>query len=120
MEHISKHFGSDHVSGDPYVAAVEDVSLKLNTGDVLAILGPSGCGKSTLLRLIAGIHKPDAGRILYDGGDLRDQIGRGERDTPLTRFIIDTWQRRADRYSQMRHEATTFQGRKIEMSYIGG
>ena len=72
LEHISKHFGSDHVSGDPYVAAVEDVSLKLNTGDVLAILGPSGCGKSTLLRLIAGIHKPDAGRILYDDVDLRD------------------------------------------------
>ncbi len=72
LEHISKHFGSDQISGDPYVAAVEDVSLKLNTGDVLAILGPSGCGKSTLLRLIAGIHKPDAGRILYNDVDLRD------------------------------------------------
>ena len=55
-----------------------------------------------------------------DGLDLRDQLRRGESDTPLTRFIIDTWQRRADRYSQIRHETTALPGRKIEMSYIGG
>ena len=72
LEHVSKRFGSDKVSGDPSVTAVDDVSLKLTTGDVLAILGPSGCGKSTLLRLIAGIFKPDSGRILYDDVDLRD------------------------------------------------
>jgi ABC-type sugar transport system ATPase subunit len=72
LEHISKRFGSDQLQGDPAVTAVDDVSLKLISGDVLAILGPSGCGKSTLLRLIAGIHKPDAGRILYNDVDLRE------------------------------------------------
>ncbi len=72
LEHITKRFGSDQLSGDPPVTAVDDVSLKLHSGDVLAILGPSGCGKSTLLRLIAGIFKPDSGRILYDEVDLRD------------------------------------------------
>jgi ABC-type sugar transport system ATPase subunit len=72
LEHVSKRFGSDQLSGDPAVTAVDDVSLKLTSGDVLAILGPSGCGKSTLLRLIAGIFKPDSGRILYDEVDLRD------------------------------------------------
>lgn len=54
------------------------------------------------------------------GVDLRDQLRRNESDEPLTRFIIDAWQRRTDRYSQMRREATTLPGRKIEMSYIGG
>ena len=72
LEHISKRFGSDQLNGDPAVTAVEDISLKLNTGDVLAILGPSGCGKSTLLRLISGIFKPDSGRILYNDIDLQD------------------------------------------------
>ncbi len=70
LEHVSKRFGSTEMGGGPAITAVEDVSLKLNTGDVLAILGPSGCGKSTLLRLIAGIFKPDSGHVLYDDVDL--------------------------------------------------
>ncbi len=55
-----------------------------------------------------------------DGVDLREPIRRNQDDTLLTRLIIDQWQHRADRYSQLRHEATTLPRRKIEMSYIGG
>ncbi len=72
LEHVSKAFGPHNGYSGPTIQAVDDISLKLNTGDVLAILGPSGCGKSTLLRLISGIHKPDRGRILYDDVDLQD------------------------------------------------
>ncbi|AGT11212.1 ABC transporter ATP-binding protein [Paracoccus aminophilus] len=60
----------DHVSlafqpgGAP---AIEDVSLTIPQGEVLVVLGPSGCGKTTLLRLIAGLIRPSAGRVLVNG-----------------------------------------------------
>ena len=50
--------------------AVDDVSLDLATGQVLAVLGPSGCGKSTLLRAVAGLEPLSAGTIAWDGADL--------------------------------------------------
>jgi thiamine transport system ATP-binding protein len=50
--------------------AVDDVSLDLATGQVLAVLGPSGCGKSTLLRAVAGLEPLAGGAISWDGADL--------------------------------------------------
>lgn len=50
--------------------AVDDVSLQLSEGQVLAVLGPSGCGKSTLLRAVAGLERLDAGTISWRGDDL--------------------------------------------------
>lgn len=50
--------------------AVNDLSLEVATGEVVALLGPSGCGKSTLLRTIAGLETPAAGRITWQGADL--------------------------------------------------
>jgi NitT/TauT family transport system ATP-binding protein len=47
--------------------ALQDASLRLDAGDFIALLGPSGCGKSTLLRLIAGLDRPDAGMLRWDG-----------------------------------------------------
>src|SRR6266436_8029796 len=58
----SKHFGT--------TAAVEDVSLTVERGELFALLGPSGCGKTTLLRMIAGLKAPDSGRIVIDGVDI--------------------------------------------------
>jgi len=50
--------------------AIDDVSLSLDAGQVLAVLGPSGSGKSTLLRAIAGLEVLDAGRVLWNGVDI--------------------------------------------------
>ncbi|MEL6702250.1 MAG: ATP-binding cassette domain-containing protein, partial [Pseudomonadota bacterium] len=48
-------------------AVVEGVSLSVMPGQVTCLLGPSGCGKSTTLRMVAGVERPDAGRIEVDG-----------------------------------------------------
>ncbi len=59
---VSKHFGP--------VAAVDDVSLEIMSGEFFALLGPSGCGKTTLLRMLAGLEAPSAGSITIDGDDM--------------------------------------------------
>ena len=45
--------------------ALRDVSLHLLPGEILALLGENGAGKSTLIKMLAGIHMPDEGRILF-------------------------------------------------------
>ncbi|GLZ41193.1 ABC transporter ATP-binding protein [Actinokineospora sp. NBRC 105648] len=54
------------------VTAVSDVDIQVADGEVVALLGPSGCGKSTLLRAVAGLERPDAGTVSWDGRDLGD------------------------------------------------
>ena len=49
---------------------LDNVSLTVESGTVLAVCGPSGCGKSTLLNLIAGMLEPDAGRIVLNSGSI--------------------------------------------------
>jgi NitT/TauT family transport system ATP-binding protein len=49
------------------VTALTDTDLSVGDGEFISIVGPSGCGKSTLLRLLAGLDKPDAGRIELNG-----------------------------------------------------
>jgi len=48
----------------------ENLNLELRPGEYLAIMGESGVGKSTLLNLLAGLDRPDAGRVLLEGHDL--------------------------------------------------
>ena len=62
VEHISKSFGE--------AAALDDVSLEVESGSLTALLGPSGGGKSTLLRVIAGLDTPDSGIVRIEGEDL--------------------------------------------------
>ena len=71
IDHVTKSYEQPSGLERPIVA-VNDISFKIPDGDVLSILGPSGCGKSTLLRMIAGLIKPDRGRILYDNVPLDD------------------------------------------------
>jgi len=61
IEHLRKRFGT--------FTAVDDVTLDIREGELLALLGPSGSGKTTLLRGIAGLGQADGGRVLFDGED---------------------------------------------------
>ncbi|WP_232679615.1 ABC transporter ATP-binding protein [Nocardioides sp. R-C-SC26] len=58
---------SVHYDGVP---ALSDADVRIEDGEVVAVLGPSGCGKSTLLRAVAGLEPLSAGRITWDGADL--------------------------------------------------
>src|SRR3954453_4550209 len=62
LDHITKAFGD--------TVALADINLDIGAGELFFLLGPSGCGKSTLLRLIAGLHGPTAGRILFNDRDV--------------------------------------------------
>lgn len=62
VDRVTKRFGE--------VEANKDVKLTIPTGEFVVLLGPTGAGKSTLLRLIAGLEKPDEGRISFDGADV--------------------------------------------------
>jgi ribose transport system ATP-binding protein len=59
LRRISKRFAG--------VVALEDVSLSLKRGEVLAVIGENGAGKSTLMKILAGVHTPDSGEIRIDG-----------------------------------------------------
>ncbi len=53
-------------------AVLADVDLDIGPGELVALLGPSGCGKTTLLRVVAGLDRPDAGRVTIAGRDVTD------------------------------------------------
>jgi simple sugar transport system ATP-binding protein len=74
LRHIHKRFGS--------VTALEDVSLDIGTGEIIALVGENGAGKSTLMNVLYGLYQADAGEVLVQGQPVRlrspkDAIARG-------------------------------------------
>jgi multiple sugar transport system ATP-binding protein len=77
LDGVSKRFGATH--------AVSDLSLTVGNGAFVVLLGPTGAGKTTTLRLVAGLERPDAGRIRIAGQDVT-------RDTPAQRDVAFVFQ----------------------------
>ncbi len=76
LDGVTKRFGE--------VAAVDETSLCVERGEIVALLGPSGCGKTTLLRLVAGFERPDSGTVEVAG---RQVGGRGTWVPPEKRRV---------------------------------
>ncbi|MBA2548616.1 MAG: ABC transporter ATP-binding protein [Burkholderiaceae bacterium] len=64
------HLSKGYVRGGQPVPVLTDINLIIREGDFVALMGPSGSGKSTLLNLVAGIDKPDSGRLQIAGEDI--------------------------------------------------
>ena len=80
-------------AGYGHFTAMWDVSLRVNTGEAVAVVGPNGAGKTTLMRVISGLIAPRSGEIAFDGVSLAghpafDIVGRGIAHVPEGRRIF--------------------------------
>jgi NitT/TauT family transport system ATP-binding protein/sulfonate transport system ATP-binding protein len=92
IEAVSRVFPG--VRGGPPTRALDPVSLDVRENDFITVLGPSGCGKSTLLRIVAGLDRPSAGRVLLDG---REITGPGpDRGMVFQSYTLFPWLTVAD------------------------
>ena len=64
--------------GPHRVAAVDDISLEIPKGKMVAIMGPSGCGKTTLLNLLGALDRPTGGHVFVDSIDVGNLSGQEE------------------------------------------
>ena len=134
IEHLFKEFAA---IGSAKVAAVQDVSLTVPDGKLLTLLGPSGCGKTTTLRCIAGLERPDEGRIVIGERTVFDSkhgvfVPPAERGIGMVFQSYAIWPHmsvfenvafplrvsRTHRYSSA--EITVKVGRALEMVRLGG
>lgn len=63
----------EYIMGDSVVKALDQVNLKIEKGEFIAVMGASGSGKSTLMNILGCLDRPDCGRYLLDGIDVRDK-----------------------------------------------
>ena len=71
-EHVHRFFGEGEVG----VAALDDISIKIEQGEFSAIIGPSGSGKTTFLQLVGGLDNPTSGRVWLSGANIAEMTGR--------------------------------------------
>lgn len=64
LENVTKRFGD--------ITAVNQLNIEISSGEIFVLLGPTGAGKTTTLRIVAGLEKPDEGRVVLDGKDVTE------------------------------------------------
>jgi NitT/TauT family transport system ATP-binding protein len=88
VDNVSRVFPPSKAGGTP-TRALEPTSLTVADNDFITVLGPSGCGKSTLLRIVAGLDKPTAGRVLLDGVEVT--APGPDRGTVFQSYTLFPW-----------------------------
>jgi simple sugar transport system ATP-binding protein len=78
---VSKYFGS--------VNALQDISLRVNAGEVTCVLGDNGAGSSTLIKILSGVHSPDKGELLLEGEVTHFATPRGARAAGIATVFQD-------------------------------
>ena len=81
VQSVSKRFGGVH--------ALENVSVDLFPGEVLALAGDNGAGKSTLIKIISGVHHPDEGKIWYNGTEVTFENPQKAREQGIETIYQD-------------------------------
>ena len=81
VQSVSKRFGGEN--------ALENVSVDLFPGEVLALAGDNGAGKSTLIKIISGVHHPDEGKIWYNGAEVTFENPQKAREQGIETIYQD-------------------------------
>jgi ABC-type sugar transport system ATPase subunit len=81
VQSVSKRFGGVH--------ALENVSMDLYPGEVLALAGDNGAGKSTLIKIISGVHHPDDGKLWYNGSEVTFENPQKAREQGIETIYQD-------------------------------
>lgn len=81
VQGISKYFGR--------VIALQDISMRVGAGEVMCLLGDNGAGKSTLIKTLSGVHRPDEGKMLLDGEEVRFTSPRDALDRGIATVFQD-------------------------------
>lgn len=81
VKNVSKFFGG--------LTALNNVSLEVHPGEVVALLGDNGAGKSTLIKCISGVYKPDKGAILFEGKPIESYSPAAVRDIGIETIYQD-------------------------------
>lgn len=90
----AQHLSKQVISPEGELRILDDVSLRIDRGEAVAVVGASGSGKSTLLGLLAGLDVPTSGRVILDGVDLTtlDEDGRARLRAGRVGFVFQSFQ----------------------------
>ena len=76
VENVTMQFGG--------VVAVNNLSMEINRGEIVALIGPNGAGKTTAFNVITGVYQPTNGRVLFNGETIIENFPKGKMKLLLT------------------------------------
>jgi ribose transport system ATP-binding protein len=107
VRNLVKRFGG--------LTAVDDVSLDIFPGEVVGLVGDNGAGKSTLIKCVSGVHRPDGGRIFFEG-----EVVHFSRPIEAREAGIETIYQDLALAGNLDVSANIFLGREVKRRYLGG